>query len=55
MKWRTSRHRQAQRRPSSRPRIEFLEDRTVPTMFWGSFAGTAQHTADAPVPSQNLN
>jgi hypothetical protein len=50
MKWRTSR-----RRPSSRPRIEFLEDRTLPTAFWGNFAGTAQHTANAPVSSQPLN
>src|ERR1700736_4445761 len=37
------------------PRLERLEDRTVPTAFWGSFAGTAQHTAEAPVASAPLN
>jgi hypothetical protein len=37
------------------PRLERLEDRTVPTAFWGSFAGTAQHTAQAPVTSAPLN
>jgi hypothetical protein len=35
--------------------IEPLEERTVPSAFWGSFAGTAQHTGLAPVPSQPLN
>jgi hypothetical protein len=38
-----------------RPRLERLEDRTVPSDFWGSFAGGAQHTGLAPVPSQPLN
>jgi hypothetical protein len=37
------------------PRLERLEDRTVPTAFWGSFAGTAQHTGAAPVATQPLN
>jgi hypothetical protein len=37
------------------PRLERLEDRTVPSAFWGSFAGTGQHTAQAPVSSAPLN
>jgi hypothetical protein len=35
--------------------LERLEDRTVPSDFWGSFAGSAQHTGVAPVASQPLN
>src|SRR5262245_3063121 len=47
------------RRPSPslsfHPLLERLEDRTVPSDFWGSFAGSAQHTGVAPVASQSLN
>jgi hypothetical protein len=47
------------RRPSPslsfHPLLERLEDRTVPSDFWGSFAGSAQHTGVAPVASQPLN
>ena len=38
-----------------RPRLDVLEHRLVPSAFWGGFAGTGQHTADAPVASQPLN
>jgi hypothetical protein len=40
-----------------RPRLERLEDRLAPSSdaFWGTFAGTAQHSAQAPVASQPLN
>jgi hypothetical protein len=37
------------------PCLERLEDRTVPSAFWGSFGGTDQHTAQAPVSSAPLN
>ena len=40
-----------------RPRIEVLEDRTVPssTAFWSGFGGNSQHTAVSPVSGQALN
>jgi hypothetical protein len=37
------------------PCLERLEDRSVPSAFWGSFAGTGQHTGQAPVTSAPLN
>jgi hypothetical protein len=40
---------------TSKPNLECLEDRTLPSAFWGSFAENAQHTALAPVPTQSLN
>ena len=42
-----SRARRSARQPGCRPRLEFLEDRTAPTVFWGGFASTPQHTAQA--------
>jgi hypothetical protein len=44
------------RRPrAARPRLDRLEDRTVPSAaFWGGFGGNAQHTAVSPVQSQSL-
>jgi hypothetical protein len=55
MIWGFSRRRRSQHRPSSRPRLEFLEDRTAPSVFWGGFASTPQHTAQATVATQPLN
>src|ERR1051326_9437589 len=54
-------HRGAGRRSSrprlatAQPRLEALEDRTLPSAFWGSFANNAQHTAQDPVATAPLN
>jgi hypothetical protein len=50
-----SHSRRSLRRWSYQPHIELLENRTVPTAFWGGFAGDAQHSGAAPVPTQPLN
>src|SRR5262249_51041461 len=48
--------RPGQRRPAVRPRLEPLEERTLPSVsFWSGFGGNAQHTAVRPVQSQSLD
>lgn len=48
--------RHVRRQPTSRLRVEPLEDRAVPSVsFWSGFGGNAQHTAVSPVGSQSLD